>query len=367
MVYIKANNEIIKVYQSVITSKKERVEWNGDIVIRKNAMILVGRLRSMYFELSSRRVYSDIEEFSLDPAKAFEIKDNILLTNIINMMLYPFVKWGAIKGIKVEKDYMVLAALFSQVFKEIDVQTYFTKTSMKFFNDEIQITFEDAMEKCIEHIEEQREDREFLEKLEGSIEDKDTGKNILEDDGGAEIYKGYTKDGRIVNINPERGIRTKAGLWHSIRWIIGSYDFKKEKFDEEYANSHRIGNNFYMVPYKCPKCGEFLHMVVFPSGKEYVIDTEEGKVYIARAYTCDNCKTFYTPSPDRLLKEGDIYILDFDNDEYAARDYALLLGRKGAKTANCHFNVYQSDYKRELSRGEKRLSEVCQDIEHLAN
>ena len=108
-------------------------------------------------------------------------------------------------------------------------------------------------------------------------------------------------------------------------------------------------------------------MVVFPSGKEYVIDTEEGKVYIARAYTCDNCKTFYTPSPDRLLKEGDIYILDFDNDEYAARDYALLLGRKGAKTANCHFNVYQSDYKRELSRGEKRLSEVCQDIEHLAN
>ena len=61
MVYIKANNEIIKVYQSVITSKKERVEWNGDIVIRKNAMILVGRLRSMYFELSSRRVYSDIE------------------------------------------------------------------------------------------------------------------------------------------------------------------------------------------------------------------------------------------------------------------------------------------------------------------
>ena len=35
MVYIKANNEIIKVYQNVITSKKERVEWNGDIVIRK--------------------------------------------------------------------------------------------------------------------------------------------------------------------------------------------------------------------------------------------------------------------------------------------------------------------------------------------
>lgn len=100
----------------MITSKKERVEWNGDIVIRKNAMILVGRLRSMYFELSSRRVYSDIEEFSLDSAKAFEIKDNILLTNIINMMLYPFVKWGAIKGIKLRRTIWCSAALFSADF-----------------------------------------------------------------------------------------------------------------------------------------------------------------------------------------------------------------------------------------------------------
>ena len=65
MVYIKANNEIIKVYQNVITSKKERVEWNGDIVIRKNAMILVGRLRSMYFELSSRRVIQILRNFLL--------------------------------------------------------------------------------------------------------------------------------------------------------------------------------------------------------------------------------------------------------------------------------------------------------------
>lgn len=413
MVYIKANTEIIKVYQRVITSMKERVEWNGDIVIRKNTMILVGRVRSMYFELSSRRVYSDIEEFSLDSAKAFEMKNNKLLTNIINIMLYPFGKWGAVKGLNVEQDYMKLATLFSQIFKEIDVETYFTKMSMKFFIAGIQITFEDAMEKCIEYIEKQREEnqpktksdkeekqreevqadkkpdeenKQFGQKeqdedkvsTEKTEENKNRKKSVLEIiqersvlpyNADEEIYKGYSKDGRIVNIYPEKtgGIRSKTGLWHNMRWIIGSYEFKKEKLDEEYANSHRIGNNFYMVPYKCPKCGEFLNMVVFPNGKERIIDTEEGKVYIARAYTCDNCKTFYTPSPERLLIEGDIYILDLDNDEIAAGDYARLLGKEGAKTSNCHFNVYMSEYERELSKVQKKLSEICRNIEYFTN
>ena len=36
MVCIKANDEIVKVYQRIITAMRERVEWNGDIIIRKN-------------------------------------------------------------------------------------------------------------------------------------------------------------------------------------------------------------------------------------------------------------------------------------------------------------------------------------------
>ena len=143
MVCIKANDEIVKVYQRIITAMRERVEWNGDIIIRKNTMILVGRVRSMYFELATRRVYSDIEELDFDMANAFEMGNNKLITNIINMLLYPFGKWGAIKGLNVEQDYMVLAALFSQIYKEIDVETYFTKTSFKFFINGIQITFEE--------------------------------------------------------------------------------------------------------------------------------------------------------------------------------------------------------------------------------
>lgn len=117
MVCIKANDEIVKVYQRIITAMRERVEWNGDIIIRKNTMILVGRVRSMYFELATRRVYSDIEELDFDMANAFEMGNNKLITNIINMLLYPFGKWGAIKGLNVEQDYMVLAALFRRFIK----------------------------------------------------------------------------------------------------------------------------------------------------------------------------------------------------------------------------------------------------------
>ncbi len=88
MVCIKANDEIVKVYQRIIAAMRERVEWNGDIIIRKNTMILVGRVRSMYFELAARRVYSDIEELEFDRANAFEMGNNNLITNIINMLLY---------------------------------------------------------------------------------------------------------------------------------------------------------------------------------------------------------------------------------------------------------------------------------------
>ena len=108
-------------------------------------------------------------------------------------------------------------------------------------------------------------------------------------------------------------------------------------------------------------------MVVYPQRKENVIDTDDGRVYITRAYTCDNCKKFYTAKPGKLLREGDAYVLDFDNDEYAARDYVLLLGKKGAKTGNCNFNMYEADYEKNVSSLGKRLSERCRKMELLTD
>lgn len=376
MVCIKANDEIVKVYQRIITAMRERVEWNGDIIIRKNTMILVGRVRSMYFELATRRVYSDIEELDFDMANAFEMGNNKLITNIINMLLYPFGKWGAIKGLNVEQDYMVLAALFSQIYKEIDVETYFTKTSFKFFINGIQITFEDAMEKCIDYIQKQREIKNEAEKTKEGSGKNETEKNTKEGSGRNETENNVKKDGGInraeednedtagINVEEER---KGAGLWHNMKWSSGKFQFNREDVDKKYANSHRIGNNFYMVPYECPDCGEHLHMVVYPQRKENVIDTDDGRVYITRAYTCDNCKKFYTAKPGKLLREGDAYVLDFDNDEYAARDYVLLLGKKGAKTGNCNFNMYEADYEKNVSALGKRLSERCRKMELLTD
>lgn len=376
MVCIKANDEIVKVYQRIITAMRERVEWNGDIIIRKNTMILVGRVRSMYFELATRRVYSDIEELNFDMANAFEMGNNKLITNIINMLLYPFGKWGAIKGLNVEQDYMVLAALFSQIYKEIDVETYFTKTSFKFFINGIQITFEDAMEKCIDYIQKQREIKNEAEKSKEGSGKNETEKNTKEGSGRNETENNVKKDGGInraeednedtagINVEEER---KGAGLWHNMKWSSGKFQFNREDVDKKYANSHRIGNNFYMVPYECPDCGEHLHMVVYPQRKENVIDTDDGRVYITRAYTCDNCKKFYTAKPGKLLREGDAYVLDFDNDEYAARDYVLLLGKKGAKTGNCNFNMYEADYEKNVSSLGKRLSERCRKMELLTD
>lgn len=376
MVCIKANDEIVKVYQRIITAMRERVEWNGDIIIRKNTMILVGRVRSMYFELATRRVYSDIEELDFDMANAFEMGNNKLITNIINMLLYPFGKWGAIKGLNVEQDYMVLAALFSQIYKEIDVETYFTKTSFKFFINGIQITFEDAMEKCIDYIQKQRDIKNEAEKPKECSGKNETEKNTKEGSGRNETENNVKKDGGInraeednedtagINVEEER---KGAGLWHNMKWSSGKFQFNREDVDKKYANSHRIGNNFYMVPYECPDCGEHLHMVVYPQRKENVIDTDDGRVYITRAYTCDNCKKFYTAKPGKLLREGDAYVLDFDNDEYAARDYVLLLGKKGAKTGNCNFNMYEADYEKNVSSLGKRLSERCRKMELLTD
>lgn len=81
-------------------------------------------------------------------------------------------------------------------------------------------------------------------------------------------------------------------------------------------------------------------MVIYPVGKENVIETEEGKVRIARAYTCDQCNSFYTPRPEKLLVEGDVYELLFERDKKAYEDYLELLGKNGARTSNYKFNEF---------------------------
>lgn len=122
-----------------------------------------------------------------------------------------------------------------------------------------------------------------------------------------------------------------------------------------------------MIPYICPKCSNHLHMSVYPNGKEFVIDTEEGKVYIARVYMCPDCCRFYTPRPKKLMSDGEVYILDFDNDAKAAEDYKRLIGRRGKRTSNSNFNMYETQYLDMARGGNKSLAQICSRLNELSD
>ena len=81
-------------------------------------------------------------------------------------------------------------------------------------------------------------------------------------------------------------------------------------------------------------------MAVYPEGREFQIETEEGAVRIARVYSCKKCCCMYTPRPKRLLVDGDVYKMDFERDEAAYEDYQELLGRTAGRNVNTKYNEY---------------------------
>lgn len=133
-------------------------------------------------------------------------------------------------------------------------------------------------------------------------------------------------------------------MWHNVKWDSGKDTFKKVELTPEEREKLRLGNNFYPVNYVCPDCGDKLFMVVYPTGKEFRIETDESPVYMARGYTCGECHHFYTPKPHKLLVEGDVYHLNFEEDKVAYEDYLELLGRQGERTSNSNFNFYELEY-----------------------
>lgn len=151
----------------------------------------------------------------------------------------------------------------------------------------------------------------------------------------------------------------KLGLWHKVIWNSLKFDFVKEELTLEDKARSRLGNQFYMVNYKCPACQSKLHMVVYPRGEEFRIETDEEGVYLARAYTCSVCNSFYTPKPHQLLVEGNVFYLSFEDDTVAYEDYQELLGKRGQKISNSNFNEYEADYlKKEEGETEDNLKEL---------
>lgn len=326
MILLKANDELKTVFGRMIKTMGANVAWTGNFVVLNNFLILSGNVRSLIFNFDNRKVLTNVIELPDREEDMEPVAENEILTNVLNMTLYAFGKWGVIRGLKVEQDYNQLNELFCAILKDVKVTPGFRDDNFRFYKSGIQMTYEEVVQAAVE--------------------------------------EGKRKAEEIREEKEERGSKEeRLGLWHKIRWSIAQASFQKKEMESYERKSSRLGNNFYLTGYQCPACGKKLHMVVYPQGQEFPVETEEGRVYLARCYTCDGCSLFYTPRPGKLLREGDIYVQRFGSDRDAYEDYRELLGSKGARTSNYNFNEYASE------RGKKKeapsIEEACGDMEHM--
>ena len=325
MIILKTNLELKLTYDRLIKTMQVPVEWNGNFVIVGDYLILHGRVRSLFFNFENRKVVTNIIDIPFQKEDVVEIGNNMKIQNVLNLALYGFGKWGSIKGIKVEQDYAQLNNLFHSVLREISVEPGYSKENFRFYKEGIRVNYEDVIQFAIE-----------------ASEDK---------------------------IEEEPKEEDEAGLWHKLVWKKKKTSFGKTETTFEQRQKQRLGNNFYMVGCQCPKCRDNLHMVVFPEDEAFRIETEEGGVLLARAYTCDNCNCFYTPRPEKLLMEGDVYVMDFFSDRRAYEDYLELLGQSGDRVSNYKFNEFESARKRrkKKEKAEESLEEICEKIDEFSD
>lgn len=331
MIVINATPELRLTFEKLMRTMEAKVKWNGLFVVIDNTLILQGDVRSLFFHFDSRKVLTNIIDLDIPAQKISPIANNDYVKNVINMILYAFGKWGNIKGLTVEKDYGQLNQLFANILGELEIEPEYNKEHFWFYQKGVRIVYEDVVQ-C-------------------AIDSKEKGSETAEEE--------------------------QTGLWHKLIWQQVFEDFPVTETSARERSRNRLGNNFYLTGYACPVCRNKMHGVIYPVGKEFVIDTKEGRVQIARAYTCGKCSSFYTPRPKRLLIDGDCYIMDFSGDKAAYQDYQELLGKKGDKVCNPNYNKYLD--KRAAGRGsianqqitEKEslaeLQEKLEDIDDLSS
>ena len=322
MIFLKASTELKHTFKRLIQTMDVPVKWDDIFVVLNNYLILPGEVRSLIFNFDNRKVGTNVIEIPIVEEAIQPIERNVPLTNVLNMVLYAFGKWGAIPGLKVEKDYAQLNELFTEILRELKMEPGYRDDNFRFYQKGIQVTYEDVIQAAIEAGQKEENEEEAADE-------------------------------------------EKLGLWHNMRWAVSHASFVKGEVTAAEQETERIGSNFYMVGYQCPECGKKLHMVVYPVDKEFPVETEEGKVYLARAYACDNCNRFYTPRPGKLLSEGDIYLLDFEDDREAYEDYQELLGRRGEKTSNYKFNEYEWEREKKKTEEMSEKKEQEEELEEL--
>lgn len=326
MIILNTNPELKATFERLIQAMQVQVEWNGQFVVIGDYLILHGRVRSLFFNFENRKVLTNIIDIPIKENEIIDVGEHRKVQNVINLALYAFGKWGSIRGVKVDQDYAQLNMIFTNVLREFSIEPGYSNENFRFYKNGIRFSYEDVIQAAMES---------------------------TEDD--------------VDDLPKEQ--ETESGLWHKLVWKKQKASFLKQQISFEKRQQKRLGNNFYMVSYMCPKCREHLHMIVFPETKEFRIETDEGGVFLARAYSCESCCCFYTPRPQLLLAEGDIYEMNFAGDRRAYEDYLELLGRYGDHVANYKFNEYEMVRKRKaaLSVEDKpeSLEELFDQIEEL--
>lgn len=325
MILLKANGELKSVFARMIKTMGVNVTWTGKFVVLNNFLILSGNVRSLIFNFDNRKVNTNVIELPDRDEDAEPVEGNDILTNVLNMTLYAFGKWGTIKGLKVDQDYNQLNNLFQAILKDMKIKPGFRDDYFRFYKNEIQMTYEEVVEAAI-------------------VEGKRKAQDIKEEEETKQTEEGL-------------------GLWHKICWSVEQCQFGKSELTAYEKHASRLGNNFYRTGICCAKCAQKMFQAVYPEGEELPVETEEGKVYLARSYTCNQCNAFYTPRPGKLLQEGDVYTLSFGRDRDAYEDYRELLGRNGRRTTNYHFNEYE--WERGKTREPETIEEACADLEDM--
>ena len=351
MLLLKTNPELKIVFVKLIGTVKAPVKWKDIFAVKNNKLILIGELRSLIFDFDNQTVTTNIVDISLENKKIDTIPSDALINNMLNVVLYAFGKWGAISGLKVEKDYAALNVLFQNVFRSIRVETEYGNENFYFFKDGVKITYEDVLQDAME-----------LLRKEGKVSEDEENESVMPED--EENIADSEKTDASGNTDEDEDY--ELGLWHSMCWKMEKCIFEKSQQSESDAAKSRIGRNFYMTGYQCPECGEKLYMAVYPVDKEMLIETVEARVFMARAYTCNSCNLFYTPRPGKLIQEGDVYSLKFDEDRIAYEDYLDVLGKRAEKIVNSKFNEYEFERKKaknavmteQTVQGEVEASEI---------
>lgn len=339
MIVLKADKELTAVFHKTLDVMEQNVKWDETFAINNNTLILPGELKSLFFSFDNKKIIGTVIENKITEEPRLML-DNRMLDNAVNMVLYVFGKWGKIKGLAVEKDYKQLGNMMNGILQEIDVQVEISSEGCGFYKKNIRITYEDVIELILEYMK-----PEYLA--------------VKEEDG---------ESGDEISTEAEWEEKYKLGLWHKIIWKSYTIPFSKRALTPQEKKKSRIGKSFYVTGYLCPECKNLLYMVVYPKENENRIDTDEGRVILSRAYTCNSCYRFYTPKPYKLLMDSSIYMMDFEEDENAYEDYIELMGRNGERTFNSNYNRYEngSISKDELPASE-RLAELYANMQDMTD